>query len=384
MIKLIKFLSIFATACSAFCVYAETNTAVNADVVNQTISTFMANNDIPGVAVQLYVKGQPSSYYYGFADRDKKIPVTNKTIFEMGSISKVMTSILLAQEVDFAKMSFNDPVKKYITDLPATFNHITLQNLATHTSGLPRNVPNNVITQAELKDYLAHWQPTVDPSDRWQYSNVGIGLLGDALASSTQWDFNKLYIRHILNPLSMLPISTTVPAKFTKYIAQGYDNNGNPTKPYQPELFPSAGGLKVMAGDMQPFLGAAIGLPGTPPRLMWPIRMTQTTFVKYAGKQQGLAWSIHPIKEGYITDLLDDTNDYAMDTIAVDAIYERPPYDGNALIDKTGTTQGFRAYIAVIPNKKTGIVILANKNVPNTAIVRTARELLFKLNKMTS
>jgi len=378
MIKLIKFLSIFAALFFSLYVYAETNTP-HTELVNQTISSFMTNNEIPGVAVQLYVHGQPSSYYYGYADRDKKIPVTEKTIFELGSISKVMTSILLAQEVDFAKMSFNDPVKKYIKDLPDVFNEISLQNLATHTSGLPFNVPNNVATPTQLQNYLANWKPNVDPNERWQYSNVGIGMLGKALESSTQWDFNKLYIRHILNPLRMQQIGTNVPPKLKKYIAQGYDKNGDPTRPVQFGLFPSAGGLKVMAGDMQKFLSAAIGLPGTPPRVLWPIRMTQTTFVKYAGNQQGLAWSIHSLKN--MSDLLDASNDVVLDSIAVDGIYEKPPYDGDALIDKTGTTDGFRAYIAVIPNKKSGIVILANKNVPNSAIVKTARELLYKLNQ---
>jgi beta-lactamase class C len=329
----------------------------------------------------VYVKGQPSSYYYGFADKDKKIPVTNKTIFEVGSISKVMTSILLAQEIDFAKMSLSDPVTKYIKNLPGSFNHITLQNLATHTSGLPFNPPLHVSTSSELQAYLENWKPGVASGEEWQYSNLGVGLLSYALENSTKWDFNKLYTRHILSPLKMQSVGVTIPAKLNKYYAQGYDKNNNPTHPTQAKLFPAAYGLKVVAGDMRQFLGAAIGLPGTPSRLLWPMRMTQAAYIKYADTLQGLAWTVHPMNDETVPELLAGANESGLEPGEVDAVYERPSYDGNALIDKTGATEGFRAYIAVIPNKQTGIVLLANKNVSNATLVKTARELLFKLNK---
>lgn len=383
MKKVIKLISVLTLLVVFLNVRAEAATNPNAALVNQAISAFMANNDIPGIAVQLYVNGQPSSYYYGYANRDKKIPVTNKTIFEVGSISKIMTSILLAQEVDFAKVGLNDPVKKYLKNLPDSFNQVTLQSLATHTSGLPFAPPRQVTTQAQLQHYLATLKE-ITPGEEWQYSNFGMGMLGEALESSTQWDFNKLYTRHILNPLRMQPIGVTVPAKFKKYYAQGYDKETNPVPSSTESLFPSAGGLKVMAGDMQRFLGAAIGLPGTPSRVMWPIRMTQAAYVKYADNLQGLGWTIHPIDSDTIPDLLDASDEGGIVPMTVEGIYDKPLYDGNALIDKTGTTQGFRAYIALIPNKKTGIVILANKNVPTTAIVKTARELLFKLNKIAT
>lgn len=375
-----KFISILTLLFFSCYVNAEVSASLKDELVKETLSTFMTRNGIPGMAVQIYVNGQPSSYYYGLADKDKKIPITNKTIFEVGSISKVMTSLLLAQEIDFAKMGLNDPVTKYVKDLPSGFSHITLQNLATHTSGLPFNVPASVTTTSELQAYLENWQPRVASGEEWQYSNLGTGLLGYALENSTKWDFNKLYIRHILSPLKMQAVGLTIPAKFNKYYAQGYDKNNNPVHPVQSKLFPAAYGLKVMAGDMRQFLSAAIGLPGTPPRVVWPMRMTQAIYAKYANTLQGLAWTIHPMNDESISELLEVNNDSLAPEV-LDTVYERPSYDGNALIDKTGSTDGFRAYIAVIPNKKTGIVLLANKSVPNAALVKTGRELLFKLNK---
>jgi beta-lactamase class C len=382
MIKSVKCISAMVLSVLSISAFAESQFDPQAAFVRQTVTSFMDKYNVPGVAVELYVDGKPYEYYYGYADRANKTPVSNRTIFELGSISKVMTSILLAQEVDWAKMSFTDPVTKYVKDLPASFNKIKLQDLATHTSGLPFNPPKNIETHAELKNYLANWSSDADPGDEWTYSNIGIGLLGNAIEVSTEKDLDKLYHRHILNPLRMI-IGMEIPKKLTKYYAQGYNQNGNPVPHVAPGLFPAAYNFKASAEDMQRFLSAAIGLPGTPPRLFYPIRMTQSVYVKLADVSQGLGWQIHPLSDGYVSDLLNvpETQDFG--PLDVQEIYARPLFNGDALIDKTGATGGFRAYIAVLPNKKSGIVILANKNVSNGAIVATARKLLFKLTGLT-
>jgi len=353
-----------------------------ARLVQQSMTTLIQKNAIPGAAVLLYVNGKPIEQYYGHAGQ--KEPVFRKTIFEIGSISKVMTSILFAQEIDWAKMSLNDPVTKYVKDLPATFNKMTLQDLATHTSGLPFNPPRNITTQDELKQYFSKWSPRDNAYDQWRNSNVGMGLLGYALESSTESDFNDLYRRHILNPLKMVN-GVTVPKTLTKYYAEGYDANDNPIPHAHLGLFPAAVGIKASASDMQRFLSAAIGLPGTPPRVFYPMRLTQSMFVRMNDNQyQGLAWQIHSIKDvADISRLLRASDLSDSELINVQEVYQRPVYSGSVLVDKTGATNGFRAYIAVIPNKKSGIVILVNKNVPASAIVKTAREILFKVTNLT-
>src|SRR5579885_26881 len=135
MIKSVKCISAMVLSVLSISAFAESQFDPQAAFVRQTVTSFMDKYNVPGVAVELYVDGKPYEYYYGYADRANKTPVSNRTIFELGSISKVMTSILLAQEVDWAKMSFTDPVTKYVKVLPASFNKIKLQDLATHTSG---------------------------------------------------------------------------------------------------------------------------------------------------------------------------------------------------------------------------------------------------------
>ncbi len=350
-------------------------------LVDNAMQGLLQKNHIPGAAVILYVDGNLYEQYYGYANLEKKEPVIRKTIFEIGSLSKIMTSLLLAQEVDWAKMQLADPVSKYVKGLPASFDKITLQDLATHTSGLPFNVPANVKTMDELKEYLQH--VAVKPESQWRYSNVGIGLLGYALEASTERNYDDLYRRHVLNPLGMVN-GVTVPKSLSKYIAQGYDRANNRVKLEEPGLFPAAYAVKASAADMQKFLSAAIGLKDTPPRVSYPMKLTQSMFFNKENEFQGLAWQVHAIRNSNdINALLQVTDDRLLNAVAIQKMYERPVYSGSVMADKTGTTDGFGAYIAVIPNKKSGIVILVNKHVSDKTIVKTAREILLRLTNLS-
>src|SRR5262249_31303720 len=136
----------------------------------------------------------------------------------------------------------------------------------------------------------------------WQYSNFGVGLLGSALENSSHKTINELYYRRILSPLHMQPIGFTVPTKLKMNYAQGYDKDDKPVAPSSGGLFKAAWDVKMSAQDMQHFLSAAIGLPGTPDRIFYPMRMTQSAYVKLPNKMQGLAWEIHTIKPNHIHD----------------------------------------------------------------------------------
>lgn len=354
----------------------------DAEIVKNTITALMQEHKIPGVAVELYVDGKPEAYFFGYANTAKQEPITDKTIFEVGSISKVMTSILLAQQVDSGKLQLDDSITTVLPELPTAFDDISFKNLATHTSGLPFSAPATVKNRKELETYFKTWEPTADADEEWTYSNFGIGMLGEGLEAFTHQNFNQLYRKNILLPLKMQPIGLTVPANLMKYYAQGYDKNGLATKPIQSGLFPAAGGMKMSASDMQHFLKAAIGLSGTPDRIFYPMRMTQAAYVKLEDKMQGLGWQIHSLDPDEIAGLLAEGSSDKFGPFPVVEMMEKPKFDGDSLIDKTGTTDGFRAYVAVIPSKKTGIVILMNKNIDNGPLVDAARGILFKINKI--
>lgn len=351
-----------------------------ADIAN-IAQALMKTNHIPGLAVEIYANGKPQSYYYGYANPSHKTPVTANTIFEIGSISKLITSLLFAELIDVNKMGLKDPVKKYVHDLPETFDDITLQDLATHTAGLDFNVPQNVKSYADLKKYLSQWTPEDAPEEAWTYSNFGMGLLGFALQNADhKEDFDKLYQHRILLPLGMTSTKFAVSGSQRHLYAQGFNEQGQPTKTVTLGLFPTAYGLKSSPQDMQRFLKAAIGLSGTPVSILYPMRMTQSGYVKLPDSFQGLGWQIHLINND--SNALLNVSKTDLGTVEVDKIFDKPNFNGNALIDKSGTTEGFRSYIALIPNKHSGIVILANKNIPSDQLVNAGRKILFKLAKV--
>ena len=348
MIKILRTILLFA------CLISNLH-AQPADVVDplnkklqQSLSSLTQKNNIKGAVILLYANGKLYEEYYGYADDNKDNPVIRKTIFEIGSISKIMTSLLFAQEYDWAKMALNDPVTKYVKGLPRAYDKITMQDLATG-----------------------------------RYSNAGMDLLGEALAASTESDYGDLYRRHIMNPLLMVN-GATVPKSLAKYYAQGYDRAGKAVSPVGEGFYASSYGIKASVADMQKFLSAAIGLPGTPPRVFYPMRLTQSMFIKKNDEFQGLAWQIHPIRNNKdINRLLTIADHPNKSPVIIQEILQRPVYSDNVMMDKTGMTDGFSAYIAVIPAKKSGIVILANKNIPDHVTVKLAREILLGVTNLS-
>ena len=352
-------------------------------VVNNVMQTYMQKHEVPGAAVMLYVDGKPQAYYFGYANRESKKPVTKDTIFEVGSLTKLMTTLLIAQEVDFAKIKLQESITKYIPTLPASFADITVLSLATHTSGLPFEPPAEVKNRVEWEKYAATWKATAPVNAEYTYSQIGIGLLGQALETVTHESFNNLYRKKILAPLGMQPIALTVPKKLEEFYAQGYGKDGAAAVRVECLLFPSAGCMKASAEDMGKFLSAAIGLPQTPEGIFYPMRMTQTAYVQVGQTEQAMGWQVHELKAEQTKALLAGKDTLGLQTLPVSEVFADNKFNGAELIDKTGSTDGFRAYIGVIPDKKTGIVILVNRNIAGDDTMKAAREILFKLNGLS-
>lgn len=348
-------------------------------MIQKSIQPLLAEYKIPGLAIELYINGKLHEYYFGVSNKETKEPITQKTIFELGTLSHLMTNLLFAQEIDWAKMQLKDSIKIYLKDYADKINDVTLQDLSTYTSGLPYQLSVDFNNRDEVKDYLMNRVTPLESSDQWQYSHLNVALLGLALEASTEKTFSKLYYRHIMLPLAMVN-GVEIPTVLLKYYAQGYAANGEPVGPISDEVFPAVMGIKASASDMQKFLAAAIGLPGTPTRILYPMRMTQSVYLKFGNESQGLGWQIHPSMKQKTYGLRNNVSkQFNTGPINIDEIYSQPTYDGDALIDKAGVSPGFSSYIAVLPNKHAGIVMLANKNVPNNAMMKTARTILLSL-----
>jgi len=160
---------------------------------------------------------------YGRARADGP-EITAETIFEIGSITKVFTALLLADMVERGEVALDDPVRKYLPSgvtVPSRGRRdITLADLATHTSGLPRDPTNLDLRSladpyaeyraADLHAFLAGYSLQRDPGTQFEYSNVGMGLLGHALAMRAGLSYEALLTRRVLGPLGMRNTSVVV------------------------------------------------------------------------------------------------------------------------------------------------------------------------------
>ncbi len=352
--------------------------------INKTINTWMKKNNVPGVAVQVYQKDAIQPYYLGVENKQTKSPVTEKTIFEVGSWTKLFTCLLTAEEVNAGEMKLGDSVQEYVPYLGKGFHSVTILNLATHTGGLPFTVPDNIKTPEALFTYYKNWQSVAPVGTHWAYSNMSIGLLGNATQAMGRSKMNSLYIKNILAPLGMQSIGFRVPKELEGYYAQGYDAKGNPVLRTQQGLYPSAYALRMSANDSGLFLKAALDIPGTPEDIAQAMKTSQTPYFHVEDHDQGLGWVIYPMtypitkkEKDALLNVPIDMNRGPLTSTMISQ--EQRKFDGNMLIDKTGGTDGFRSYIVFIPNKKIGVTVLVNQMVSNREIVRLGREILLQL-----
>jgi len=347
--------------------------------IDKTMKSFMQQYQIPGAAVAIIDHGKSSIYVYGYANMEKKEPISRQTIFEVGSITKLLTTLLLSEEVKNQQLQLSNSLTQYLPEFRGNLllKGITLENLATYSSGLPFNAPELIKTPKQLQDYLMHWQPTEGIGSRWQYSNMGIGLLGSVLQNKNHKEINNLYRERILAPLHMSLIGLEIPQALQKNQAQGYTDKGKPDVHLPLGLFPSAGAMKANIQDMSHFLVAAIGLPEAPINIRQAMEFSQTPRLQVGDMQQAMAWQVYPLEDKNKLVAPENMN---LDSLPVKWLSkDKVKFNPNALIDKTGATYGFRAYIAVIPGQESGIVILTNRYVSNGAIVNTGRHILFAL-----
>ena len=328
--------------------------------IEKIIKPYMERYKVPGVAVALYMHGKPYLFHFGYADSVNKIPVTQKTLFEIGSISKIFTCLLLAQEVIDSHMKLSDPISMYIPQLATNkkLKTVTLEKLATHTSTLPFDAPDRVKTKEDLIAYMVKWQPSMLHPVWWKYSNHGIEFIRIALEEFTGKTFNELLIDRILKPLGMSATGIIVPEEYKKHCACCYDKKGNPTILWDHQFLLGSAAMRVSSADMLNFLKAAIGLPGVPSSIKKAMHITQTPYIKVDDIAHGLAWEISDLDNIQFFDALQGLEAQKVDS-------GKRIFDSNKLYEKGGTTNGFHSYLGVIPSQKSGIIIMSNRRLPD-------------------
>jgi D-alanyl-D-alanine-carboxypeptidase/D-alanyl-D-alanine-endopeptidase len=232
-------------------------------------------------------------------------PVDGDTVFEIGSITKIFTGILLGDMANRGELQANDPVTNYLpatVKVPNRNGHvITLAHLANHHSGLPRE-PDN-LAPADKKNPYADYTPELlfrflstyelprDPGSTYEYSNVGMGLLGDVLARRASTSYEQLVLDLICKPLGMGDTRIKLSAEMQNRFATGYDYDLNPAKNMDFLSLAGGGAFRSTANDFLKFL--AISLDPQDDRLSKAIRASQAARTNTVGLNEEVAWGWH-------------------------------------------------------------------------------------------
>ena len=257
-------------------------------VINRDIAPMLRRLDLAaadggaGIVIGLSEHGERRIITYGAAKRD--------SLFEIGSITKTFTGLLLAQMADEKKLDLRDPVRELlppgVASAPKGSFEITLLDLATHHSGLPRmpdNSPPGDIREkftnyhtADLYDFLKRHGVGKSTHEKFEYSNLGFAVLGAALATRAGTGYPDLVQRHIAGPLGMRDTAISLSPELLGRLMQGYDGQRQPTPRWDLDAFASAGGIRSTAGDMLTYLEAQLH----PERSPFPAALTRSQRVR--------------------------------------------------------------------------------------------------------
>ena len=234
------------------------------------------------------------------------------TVFEMASITKVLTSLLLADMVQRGEVKFSDPVAKYLPTslkLHQRVRAITLLDLASYTSGLPI-MPDNMppkwwtlpnpmsnYTEGELYEFLSSYVPEYEPGTRYEYANLGFGLLGVALARRAGKSYEELVIERICKPLGLSHTRITLSDEMRRHLVQPHDRELKPTPIWDMQALAGGGAFRSDATDMTVFLKACMGLKQTPLRKAMSRLVETRTPTRLAGTEAALGWFITTTKD---------------------------------------------------------------------------------------
>ncbi|MQB06768.1 beta-lactamase [Agrobacterium tumefaciens] len=346
-------------------------------ITDAAIKPVMEKNGIPGLAVGISVDGENHVFTYGVMSKSTGQPVTPQTLFELGSISKTFTVTLSTYAETQGKLSLSSKVEDYLPSMKGKpFGDVTLMHLGTHTAGgFPLQVPDSVKTESQLLAYLKAWKPAYKTGTHRTYANPSIGMLGYVTAKAMGQSYDSAMQDVLFPALGLKSTFTVVPkAKLADY-AQGYKRTGEPVRMTPAILSSEAYGVRSTATDMIRFVNANMGLEKLDGKLQQAIANTHTGYFSVGAMTQDMIWEqyAHPAA---LKTLIETNSGALLKTVPVSEISPPMKPRGDVFINKTGSTNGFGAYVAFIPEQKLGIVILANKNYPNEDRVAVAYEIL--------
>lgn len=352
-------------------------TAEVESLLANTCGPLARTHDIPGLVVGLLFEGRPYFLTLGSTALQGGSAVTPDTLFELGSISKCFTSLLAGLAQVQGRMGLEQPVGEVVQALRGTpIGQATPLHLATYTAGgLPLQFPDGVNTSDQAIAWLASFEPDAAPGTVRRYSNPSIGLLGHAAATAIGRDFTELS-ELMLASLGLGSTFTSVPRAHIHRYAWGHDKNQRQVRVNPGAFDAQAYGIKSSASDMLRFLQAVLDPDRMPPALRQALAVTTTPRYQIGPMQQGMGWEMYA-PPWSLPDLQQGNGPITvLQPQPAKALLRSATPMVSLLLNKTGSTSGFGAYVALVPQRQVAFVILANRNFPVADRVSVAHQVL--------
>jgi len=341
--------------------------------IDAAVLPLMSEHALPGMAVGVIDGETTTVRCYGVACRETGSPVHPQTLFEVGSVSKTFTALLGASGVVDGKVDLNASADAHVQELAGCeLGSATMLQLATYTAGgLPLQVPQQV-GEDTLIAYLRDWSPQFPAGSHRVYSNLSIGLFGRICAHAAGREFSELMTTDILTKLGLRNTFLTVPESDVDRYAYGYTRNDEPVR-VNPGVFAAeAYGIKTSVSDMCLYLKAQMSDDNSSP-LAPAIAMTHEGHFSIGPMTQALGWECYAYPTS--VDALLEGNSPRI-TSQPNPVEPVRSHSEQLLYNKTGSTNGFGAYVVFVPTKRIGVVILANKFYPAPDRIKAAHALL--------
>ncbi|MDQ2863491.1 MAG: serine hydrolase [Bacteroidota bacterium] len=309
--------------------------------VDSAVQPYISLQATAGLSIGILRNGKITFYGYGETARGNKQIPDEHTIFEIGSVSKTFTAILLALAVDNGKAKLDDPLSKYLPDSipPLAYEGVpvTLETMSNHSSGIPgmptnfqETDPGNPYKNYDVNDlfsFYKHYQLTRKPGTKYEYSNLAVGTLGVVLEKIYNEKYAALITQYICKPLGMDETEEFLQKKDSSHFAKGYNEDGAYNSQWDFKALQSAGSIRATAHDLVRYAKANLG--DAPPHLWKAMELTHKITFTEGNTKVGLGW--HYIKPGK-----------------------------DEVLFHNGETGGYHCYVAININKKFAVVILSN------------------------
>jgi CubicO group peptidase (beta-lactamase class C family) len=325
--------------------------------LNRLVLDYYQSENGPGTAVLVMVDGRPVLRKgYGMADIEKGVKVTPDMIFRIGSITKQFTSVAVLKLVQKGKVSLEDPITKYLPEFDTRGKTITIENLLSHTSGLPNYTATpdyaagmtRVLKPEEMVAIVAGKPLEFDPGTRFRYSNTNYVVLGMLIEKLTGRSYAENFKSAIAKPLGLDDTRYSRDDDLTPRHARGYEPKDSadwaPARPLSMTQPFAAGALESTVDDLAKWTQALAQDKAVDAKLMeraWtPYKTTESP------SDYGYGWFIRA-------------------------------ESGERWIGHNGGINGFQSAAVWIPEKKVFVAILRNSlggNAPDLLLRRLALE----------